>query len=99
MPFKRECRLRDAMRFPPPHHRKSALSTEAHARPMSGSTPQKQTLWRVLYRSSTTAGSSLVLIDVISAGHCESADVGERVAGVRKKKEEGGGWRWLLRFS
>ena len=51
-------------------HRNSALSTVAHARPISGSTPQKHTDWRALYRSRTAAGSSRVVTDAISAGHC-----------------------------
>ena len=51
--------------------RKSALSTVAQARLISGRTPQKHTDWRVEYRSKTTAGSSLVRVAAISDGHCE----------------------------
>ena len=64
--------------------RKRALSTVAHARRISGNTPQKHTDWRVLYRSRTTAGSSCVRMEVISAGHCEGGEEekgGEGVGG------------------
>lgn len=56
-------------------HRKRELSTEAHARRISGNTPQKATVWQALYRSVTMAGISFTTGDSMRSweGHCKGA--------------------------
>jgi len=56
------------------------LSTEAQARPISGSSPQKEQSWRELMRSRTTLGSGVCWMSEKSGGHWErdSARAGGR---------------------
>ena len=53
-------------------HMKNELSTDAHALLISGNTPQKQTVWQALYRSSTIAGMPLMIGERgrSNDGHC-----------------------------